>query len=1056
MILTKSDTKQINLDIEITGKINSECLDELLIIVPTNRKARSLTKEIISASKLKSTGKINVETLTTFSENILKNLKNFIPLSEAVSTVLINRTARDLKSKLKYFRLYHDDIPHGTLERIKNLISELKREGVDSERLLNDLEDLSVSDRNKAEDLSLIYSEFVKKCRDFNALEVGDIYKEVIELNENDFEKSFNHYYNKVNFVVVNGFDEFTNPEVELINKISETVKNLFINFDYYSGNDSIFSHLDDSFNKILKRGFKQIEDLSEKDESKFITTTKRKLFNNQEEILISDYQNEITKIKAKNKLKEIELVAKEIKQLITKENAEPHKICVSFNLIKNYSSYVRDIFNTYGIPFNLTDRIPLQNSLPIIELINFLEIQENDFYYKNILKTAGSRFLNISKTIDFSNLLITASELKIVVGKNVWKESINKALEALKILVDDEDYFFEDKQQKELQLKKSLADVETIEKALKKFKKELSPNEFKEELFNLIKELEIPLLVLNGSEQEEEHVKSLATFIETINEMFALMEDEYGRDKKFRLKFYLEEIRNACSWARFNIKERPNYGVLVTSINEIRGLNYDYLFISGMYDGEFPTRFQPEIFNSLKFSSKEARHIIEQRYHFYQALCTWKKKLYLTYPLIESKKELEESSFLKELTELFSCSLKEEINYNNLIYSKEELLINSDKIELSDEILRNVSKKNYNDITKSILVDRNRYEGEESIYNGYLITDENENLHSEIKEKLSKIVSKEFSISQLETYAKCPFKYFIEKLLRIQTIQEPDEEIESTELGSLLHDIFFQFYTRLRDEQLRLQNCIDSDFHKAEKILFEIAENQCGKFLKDIPQNFYEREKIFGIDGKKEESILYKFLQEERLESPEEPKYFEVKFGYLSKAGTDKILSTDKPVRYKDAALRGKIDRIDINEEENSFAIVDYKLSKYRGSPNDLIDGIALQLPVYLYAAKELLSEKMENPKPIKAIIFSLKIDKETFGKKRINLTGENPRKKLTDDEIIELNEIQIQNSLDKINEYISSIGIGKFPLTDIKDYEKKVCNYCDFKAVCRISEVK
>ena len=92
MILTKSDTKQINLDIEITGKINSECLDELLIIVPTNRKARSLTKEIISASKLKSTGKINVDTLTTFSENILKNLKNFIPLSEAVSTVLINRT----------------------------------------------------------------------------------------------------------------------------------------------------------------------------------------------------------------------------------------------------------------------------------------------------------------------------------------------------------------------------------------------------------------------------------------------------------------------------------------------------------------------------------------------------------------------------------------------------------------------------------------------------------------------------------------------------------------------------------------------------------------------------------------------------------------------------------------------------------------------------------------------------------------------------------------------------------------------------------------------------
>ena len=174
MILTKSDITQINIELEIQKKVDSEKLEEILIIVPTNRKARSLTKVLVSSTKSKSTGKINIETLSTFTEKVLKFHKNFVPLSEAVSTVLINRTARNLKPRLKYFKLYHDGIPNGTLERIKNLISEIKREGLTPQDLVNDLEYLSQSDRNKAEDVSLIYSEFLQKCNELSAFEVGD------------------------------------------------------------------------------------------------------------------------------------------------------------------------------------------------------------------------------------------------------------------------------------------------------------------------------------------------------------------------------------------------------------------------------------------------------------------------------------------------------------------------------------------------------------------------------------------------------------------------------------------------------------------------------------------------------------------------------------------------------------------------------------------------------------------------------------------------------------------------------------------------------------------
>ncbi|MCU0406865.1 MAG: hypothetical protein MUE64_07840, partial [Ignavibacteriaceae bacterium] len=65
--------------------------------------------------------------------------------------------------------------------------------------------------------------------------------------------------------------------------------------------------------------------------------------------------------------------------------------------------------------------------------------------------------------------------------------------------------------------------------------------------------------------------------------------------------------------------------------MNEIRGLNFDYLFIGGLNDGDLPTRFTPEIFFSGSFAREEVQHQVEQRYLFYQALCTWKKKLYLS-----------------------------------------------------------------------------------------------------------------------------------------------------------------------------------------------------------------------------------------------------------------------------------------------------------------------------------------------------------------------------------------------------------------------------------------
>ena len=57
---------------------------------------------------------------------------------------------------------------------------------------------------------------------------------------------------------------------------------------------------------------------------------------------------------------------------------------------------------------------------------------------------------------------------------------------------------------------------------------------------------------------------------------------------------------------------------------------------------------------------------------------------------------------------------------------------------------------------------------------------------------------------------------------------------------------------------------------------------------------------------------------------------------------------------------LKGKIDRIDINEEEKTLKVIDYKLGGTKPTAEDLSTGISLQLPLYLFAAKELIKKRI------------------------------------------------------------------------------------------------
>ena len=81
------------------------------------------------------------------------------------------------------------------------------------------------------------------------------------------------------------------------------------------------------------------------------------------------------------------------------------------------------------------------------------------------------------------------------------------------------------------------------------------------------------------------------------------------------------------------------------------------------------------------------------------------------------------------------------------------------------------------------------------------------------------------YSVSQLETYGECPFRYFSDRVLNLNPTEEEETGLTSMEKGSLAHKILFEFYDRRRDVP-SISGCENADFDEAVADLRRIARD--------------------------------------------------------------------------------------------------------------------------------------------------------------------------------------------------------------------------------------
>jgi ATP-dependent helicase/nuclease subunit B len=205
---------------------------------------------------------------------------------------------------------------------------------------------------------------------------------------------------------------------------------------------------------------------------------------------------------------------------------------------------------------------------------------------------------------------------------------------------------------------------------------------------------------------------------------------------------------------------------------------------------------------------------------------------------------------------------------------------------------------------------------------------------------------SEPISPSRLETYAGCPFHYFLKYVLEVEEVEKPAEEFEESpaERGRLIHAVLRDLY-RSRLCGTRLGELDDERIRAAQAEALRLADRAGRVQAGARPAVWQARREII-----QEQAAL--LLALERAQNGDAtPAEFELTFGLPGPAGCFELEVPGGPT----LRIHGRVDRVD-RLADGGVQIIDYKSGKVgKRKVDSLAGGCQLQLPLYLLAVSDL-----------------------------------------------------------------------------------------------------
>lgn len=217
--------------------------------------------------------------------------------------------------------------------------------------------------------------------------------------------------------------------------------------------------------------------------------------------------------------------------------------------------------------------------------------------------------------------------------------------------------------------------------------------------------------------------------------------------------------------------------------------------------------------------------------------------------------------------------------------------------------------------------------------------------------------VERVMSPTRLERWAACPFQYFMQDVLRVEPVENPEEQLQITPLdrGDLVHRVLERFVLEVLRRPPSEQPSPDTPWSDADHARIRaITDELCDQYE---AAGLTGRPIFWGRDRAAIHADVERFLTEDdkrRRELRTRPIAAELAFGF------DGAEVTTVPITLPDGRVlrfRGKADRVD-ESDDGTILITDYKTGKpddYRNLCEADPDqrGRRLQLVVYGIAAR-------------------------------------------------------------------------------------------------------
>ncbi|MGI9078675.1 MAG: PD-(D/E)XK nuclease family protein [Gemmatimonadaceae bacterium] len=310
------------------------------------------------------------------------------------------------------------------------------------------------------------------------------------------------------------------------------------------------------------------------------------------------------------------------------------------------------------------------------------------------------------------------------------------------------------------------------------------------------------------------------------------------------------------------------------------------------------------------------------------------------------------------------------------------------------------------------------------------------------------------WSASQLESYAKCPWSYLAARLLKLESLDEPSDEMEHTVRGTILHDTMRRFFADvatklgtpvfLREKDLpwaakRMEHALDESMKELANTVWlghtalrDAKRAELSRMLrKYLEYEITSNENSFSSRGNQRKKVRTGVIDHEVSFGFDEP--------FTINAGGETL------------HVRGSIDRLEESVDEDVdatgyIAAVDYKATKWStpggGKKEAWDDNVVLQVPLYAIVAAQLKSGRTiasVEYRAIKGCCTAHTLDLVQVDRKKKEL--------ITDPEAKQ----RLDTAIDAIGQHVREARSGDFPARPAPS-----CGCPDFCVAIDICRVK